>query len=174
MTESGKDQENHLAGCSALLQSSQGLMIDFDAPQLRHAAFWVYVRQAMYNACIYQHPPDLDLNVRMAPILPRPFEELRDEYRLETSWSNAVVWLAAKIMRFCFQSSVQSPNQRKGQWHELSCALDDWNDQKPSSFKPIWQDSPGTGESLRFPVIICLKDWHGMLQSRASNNMVLI
>lgn len=163
VAESGTDHENHLAGCSALLQSSQGLHIDFDAPQLHHAAFWVYVRQAMYNACIYQHPPDLNLNVGMAPILPRPAQGLDDETRLETSWANAIVWLTAKIMRFCFQSSVQSPGQRKVVWDGLSNALDQWNCQKPVAFEPLWRDQSSTAAEMSpFPIIICLRDWHGM------------
>ncbi len=122
----------------------------------------------MYNACIYQHPPDLNLNARMAPMLPRPAQELHDESQLDTSWTNAIVWLTAKIMRFCFQSSVQSPGQRKVIWDELSNALDQWNHQKPSTFEPLWQDhSSTTGENSPFPVIICLRDWHGMSSTEA-------
>lgn len=117
----------------------------------------------MYNACIYQHPPDLNLNVSMAPMLPRPAQGNVDESLLETSWANAIVWLTAKVMRFCFQSSVESLGQRKGMWDELSNALDQWNHQKPSTFEPLWQDhSPTVGRYPRFPVVICLRDWHGM------------
>lgn len=164
VAESGTDQENHLAGCSALLQSSQCLQVDFDAPQLQNAAFWVYVRQAMYNACIYQHPPDLDLNVKMAPIPSHSAQRPCDDFRRETSWTNAIVWLTAKIMRFCFQSAAQNPGQRKRLWHDFSTALDQWEHQKPSTFEPTWQDQDlSAEESPRFPVVIFLRDWHGTL-----------
>ncbi|KAK5280656.1 hypothetical protein LTR40_006034, partial [Exophiala xenobiotica] len=46
----GSDQEQHLTGCSALIRASQPSSIDPSSPTLRQAAFWVYVKQCLYNA----------------------------------------------------------------------------------------------------------------------------
>ncbi|KAJ5438121.1 uncharacterized protein N7458_009119 [Penicillium daleae] len=63
----GSDQERHLAGCLALLRASQGREVDPSAPRLRQAAFWVYMRQCLYNACVHQQAPNVDLNLVLIP-----------------------------------------------------------------------------------------------------------
>ncbi|KAK0613673.1 hypothetical protein B0T14DRAFT_569695 [Immersiella caudata] len=70
----GSDQERHLAGCSALLRAScKGPCVDPSAPILRGAAFWVYMRQCLYNACINHQAPSVDFSW---PFFPSPPLEL--------------------------------------------------------------------------------------------------
>ena len=162
--DTGSDQERHLAGCSALLKSSQGLQIDPAAPTLRHAAFWVYVRQAMYNACVYQQSPDVDVEIGVASLPPSsPTDRASQSLEVETAWTNALVWLTAKVMHYCFQNSGQEPRDNAGTWQTLTSALDDWEQHKPATFQPIWQSEIDSSPGREcFPSTSFIADWHGM------------
>ena len=41
--------------------------IDPSATSLRDAAFWIYVRQSLYNATISQEPLDIDFSLELSP-----------------------------------------------------------------------------------------------------------
>ena len=166
--DAGSDHERHLAGCSALLRSSQGLQVDPSAPTLRHAALWVYVRQAMYNSCVYQQPPDVDIDTDVAHL---PVSDITiaftQELQLETAWTNSLVWLTTKIMHLCFRLGNQELHDRLSQWKSLSDALDQWQLQRPASFQPIWIDEPeAMTEQRPFPVVLLSADWHGKSSMR--------
>ncbi|KAH7310840.1 hypothetical protein B0I35DRAFT_397230 [Stachybotrys elegans] len=153
VTVMGSDQERHLAGLSALLKKSQGRQVDPSAPTLSQAAFWVYVRQCLYNACVNQQPPNLDFDlVVMAP----PHEGA--DVKSETAWANTMTWICATVVHFCFQTTVYlEPSMRLQRWYELSEAVENWNRMKPSTFEPIW-----SGEGDPFPEIFFTADWHVM------------
>lgn len=162
--DTGSDQERHLAGCSALLKSSQGLQIDPAAPTLRHAAFWVYVRQAMYNACVYQQSPDVDVEIDVAPLPPSsPTDRASKTLEVETAWTNALVWLTAKVMHYCFRNFGQELRDNSRTWQTLTSALDYWEQQKPTTFQPIWQNEIDSSPGREcFPSTSFIADWHGM------------
>lgn len=162
VSDAGSDHERHLAGCSALLRSSQGPQVDPAVPTLRHAAFWVYVRQAMYNACVYQQPPDVDPETDVASLsishLPTT---LAQELEQEAAWTNSLVWLTTKVMHFCFRLSSLEIHERLSQWHSLNVALDQWQSQRPLSFEPIWIGQAEPEADNPFPVVLLTADWHG-------------
>ena len=164
--DTGNDEERHLAGCSALLRSSQGLQIDPAAPTLRHAAFWVYVRQVMYNACVYQQSPDLDVEIDVAPLPPSsPRDCASKSLEVETAWTNALVWLTAKIMHYGFQNFSHDKSMI---WQTLTSALDEWEQRKPTTFQPIWQSESGSSPGRRcFPSTRFIADWHGMYRAQS-------
>ncbi|KIW15105.1 hypothetical protein PV08_07892 [Exophiala spinifera] len=156
----GSDHERHLAGCTALLKASQGREIDLSAPTLRQAAFWVYARQCLYNACVNQQPPNIDTGL---VLLPKPaFGSPDHELRSETAWANHVTWICATIIHFCFSNSFPEPGARLEKWNELSQALADWMEGKPSSFEPIWYSDSGSSDDHPFPIILFTADWHVM------------
>jgi hypothetical protein len=156
------DHERHLAGCSALLRSSQGLQVDPAVPTLRHAAFWVYVRQAMYNACVYQQPPDVDpeTDVRVVDVTQNAisFTQILEQ---QASWTNYLVWLTIKVMHFCFRPGRQDITVRLPEWQDLGADLDHWQRQRPSSFEPIWISQADSTAGSPFPVVLLTTDWHG-------------
>ncbi|KAJ9150522.1 putative C6 transcription factor [Coniochaeta hoffmannii] len=152
----GSDQERHLAGCSALLRACQGPCVDPAAPGLRDAAFWVYMRQCLYNACINQQAPNVDFSLTLSPI---PTPGNADSLRFETAWANTMTWICATIVQFCFGSHAQEPSNRMAKWQELSNTLEDWARSRPSSFNPIWQSNETCHENP-FPEYYFAADWH--------------
>lgn len=153
---SESDQERHLAGCSALLRACQGPCVDPSAPGLRDAAFWVYMRQCLYNACINQQAPNVDFSLTLLPI-PRPGDG--DTLRCETAWANAMTWICATVVQFCFGTHTQEHSSRMPKWQELSHAVEDWARSRPPSFNPIWQSS-GSSDGSPFPEYYFAADWH--------------
>lgn len=163
VTEKDRDQERHLAGFSALLRTSQGRQVDPSIPSISQAAFWVYVRQCLYNACVNQQPPNLDFDVAMLP--PPPSDGLAVDVKTETAWANTMTWISARVMHFCFGASLMIPDPlaRKREWEALSESVASWHRSKPSTFEPIWFSDPAVGNSSPFPEIWFTADWHGML-----------
>lgn len=162
---SGSDEERHLAGFSALLRSSQGRQVDPSTPTLSQAAFWIYVRQCLYNACVNQQPPNVDID--LVVLAPPPTSSDITDVKTETAWANTVTWICATVMHFCFGTSLMIPESvdKMRRWDELSKMLGTWHETKPSTFDPIWCQEPGIsggGSGPPFPEIWFTADWHGM------------
>lgn len=158
----GSDQERHLAGCSALLRASQGREVDPSTPGLRQAAFWVYLRQCLYNACIHQQAPNVDLVnlVLLAP--PQGGGDPLSDLRSETAWANTMTWICATVVHFCFGSSYPEPATRLLRWQQLSEAVESWLSNRPDTFNPIWYSEAVPGSGNPFPEIWFTADWHSM------------
>lgn len=121
----------------------------------------------MYNACVYQQSPDVDAEIDVAS-LPgsSPTTDASEGLELETAWTNALVWLTAKIMHYCFQSSGPEPRENSRTWQTLTSALDEWEQQKPLTFRPIWQsETDPSADGEYFPRTLFVADWHGGCQA---------
>ncbi|KAJ5137621.1 hypothetical protein N7476_008314 [Penicillium atrosanguineum] len=156
----GSDQERHLAGCSALLRASQGREVDPSAPRLRHAAFWVYLRQCLYNSCVHQQAPSVDLDLVLIP--PPSGGDPLSNLKSETAWANTMTWICATVVHFCFGSSYPEPSSRMCRWQELSEAVESWLSTRPSTFDPIWYSEAIPESGNPFPEIWFTADWHIM------------
>lgn len=164
-SSTGSDEEQHLAGCSAIIRTSQGHhYVDPSAPSLREAAFWVYVRQCLYNATINQQPPDIDLSLRLHP----PPSSMHDSHplahlRMETAWANQMTWYTACVVNFCFEGSEATINQasKSNSWEVLWQSIETWAKERPSPFNPIYEGK--TDPSAVFADIWFTADWHGSL-----------
>ena len=162
-SSTGSDDEQHLAGCSAIIRSSQGNhYVDPSAPTLREAAFWVYVRQCLYNATINQQPPDIDFSLQLHPTP----SSLRDAHplarlRLETAWANQMTWNLACVVNFCFDG--KEPQNEKAykmrRWNELWDLVQTWMHGRPEGFNAIFEGP--AGDQGCFPEILFTADWHG-------------
>ena len=159
----GSDQERHLAGSSALLRASQGPTVDASTPGLRQAAFWVYIRQCLYNACVNQQSPNLDPDLLL--IDPSSFSRKGDAgLGSETAWANTITWITATIVKFCFGCEPQDPREKLLKWEELSAATENWAKSRPSTFDPLWASNSSSGcPAHPFPIFYFSCDWHGNL-----------
>lgn len=162
------DYERHLAGCSALLRASQGSTLDLSTPTLREAAFWVYMRQCLYNACIHQQPPNVDFSLSILPIPPAATSDPVGDLTSETSWANMMTWICAMTVQFCFGGSGSGSVEqsvRMAKWRELDGKVEGWARERPRSFDPIWESEEGRSgdEGNPFPDIFFTADWHGTL-----------
>lgn len=157
--EAGADRESHLAGCNALLRSSEEPVIDPCATNLRQAAFWVYVRQCLYNACVFQMPPNVDTNLSLKPI-PLCIDYL-SELRSETGWANTITYICAKVVQYSFTAEPCEPMQRFERWQTLTYDVEQWSKNRPTSFDPL--PCSASGSDNIFPEIWFAADWHGTL-----------
>jgi hypothetical protein len=155
----GSDQGRHLAGCSALLRASQGQEVDPSVPGLRQAAFWVYMRQCLYNACVSQQPPNVDLDLILCPV-PEGGDPISD-LRSETGWANTMTWICASAIQLCFGSGFQEPLERMQKWKSLKDAVENWARQRPKTFDPFWSSGPNGHGGNPFPQFWFTADWHG-------------
>lgn len=162
LSSTGSDDEQHLAGCSAIIRSSQGNhYVDPSAPTLREAAFWVYIRQCLYNATIYQQPPDIDFSLQLHPTS----GSMRDAHplarlRLETAWANQMTWTVACVVNFCFDG--KEPQYEKAhkmrRWQELWDLVQTWMHERPDTFNAVFEGLASGQDS--FPRILFTADWH--------------
>ncbi|KAK4141687.1 uncharacterized protein C8A04DRAFT_30673 [Dichotomopilus funicola] len=173
------DRERHLAGCGALLQQRQ---ICHAAPSgLHEAAFWVYMRQCLYNACIHQQALPANVEGFFEGALLPPVDDdgtpagaasrgmMGEEGRLrgETAWANSMTWICARVVQFCFGGddaggSIQS---RMARWVELEEAVEGWMRLKPGGFEPVWQGESPEGDTeeedgVPWPEYCFAADWH--------------
>jgi hypothetical protein len=162
-SDTGSDAEQHLAGCSAILRSSQGTQyVDPSAPTLREAAFWVYVRQCLYNATINQQPPDIDFSLQLHPTP----GSMRDSHplarlRLETGWSNQMMWNTACVVNFCYDGPEPHNGKvnKTQRWEELWSLVHQWMKDRPVGFNPIFEGQVNTESAI--PEVWFTADWHG-------------
>jgi hypothetical protein len=152
-----------LKGTSSILRASmpEGI-IDPSATSLRDAAFWIYVRQSMYNATISQEPLDIDFSLQLSPTV----DDIREEHPLDwlrrsTAWANHILWTTATIANFCFSGSRLDNNgtSRAQVWQELWDKNQDWVARRPPDFDPLSHGPPMDGEP--FDGIWFTADWHG-------------
>ncbi|KAF2851093.1 hypothetical protein T440DRAFT_68060 [Plenodomus tracheiphilus IPT5] len=163
-SSTGSDDEQHLSGCSAIIRTSQGHhFVDPSAPTLREAAFWVYVRQCLYNATINQTTLDIDFSLQLHPTP----SSMRDSHplarlRLETAWCNQMVWNTACVVNFCYESADPQTERihRPQRWQELWDLIQAWNNERPEAFNAIFDGT--SGDESAFRVILFTADWHVM------------
>ncbi|KAF4547428.1 Transcription activator AMTR1-like protein [Elsinoe fawcettii] len=157
--DSGGDQEHHLTGLAALLNDSQGSEIDPGAPTLRDAAFWAFMRQCLYNACINQTPPNVDVERQLTSYpahIGHPGHIVSETY-----WANSATWLCARTMSFCFGSAPLGVSTRAQRWQALWRDTEAWRRDRPDSFDPIWEADAAVGD-MPFPEIRFTADCHVM------------
>ena len=136
--------------------------IDPSATSLRDAAFWIYVRQILYNSTISQEPLDIDFSLEL---MPTP-ELLVDKHplawlRSETAWANQCLWLTACVANFCFSGpkTTEDASTRAAAWQELWDRNQAWQKKRPKEFDAIGRGPARDGHV--FEDVWFTADWHG-------------
>lgn len=124
------------------------------------------MRQCLYNACVNQQPPNVDLDHVLSPAPAIQLNDPVSEVRSETGWANTMTWICATIISFAFGQGFQEPAARMAKWNELSAAVESWVRNRPEVFDPIWYEQPILDGSNPFPDIWFTADWHGMSNIR--------
>ncbi|KAF2625063.1 hypothetical protein BU25DRAFT_441545 [Macroventuria anomochaeta] len=157
--------KHHLKGTSSILRASMSApFADPSATSLRDAAFWLYVRQSLYNATINQESLDIDFSLQLSPTP----DCMRDTHslawlRIETAWANQMLWITACVANFCFSGfKAQYPQsetvRKEAQWQELWDRNQAWRNSRPHVFDPIGSGPADDGHV--FPDIWFTADWH--------------
>jgi hypothetical protein len=141
-----KDHQYHLWGASSLVSIQK---INVNTRNLRHTAFWAFLRQDVTIALATNQPTKLDLESCGVEL---EFTEVDDDI-----WTNRMTFLLAKTVNFCF-----GPIQKTMEgWTALKGEVDLWKERAPASFKPFYTQPHGVhGEP--FPAIWLLFPWHSM------------
>lgn len=154
------------------MQASQApFELDPSSPTLSQAAFWVFVRQVLYNACVNQQSPSLDFNLI---VLPPPSSDASGiTVKTETAWANTITWICARVIRFCFGDTASLPGTetREQRWLEMSRAVQDWQNSKPGTFEPIWYKEPDYSVDNPFPEIWFTSGWHSKITHSKSGGI---
>jgi hypothetical protein len=142
----GQDHQYHLWGASSLVSIQK---INVNTRDLRHTAFWAFLRQDVTIALATNQPTKLDLESCGVEL---EFTEVDDDI-----WTNRMTFLLAKTVNFCF-GPVEKTMER---WTLLKGEVELWKESAPASFKPFYTQPHGLhGEP--FPAIWLLFPWHSM------------
>jgi hypothetical protein len=140
----GEDHQYHLWGASSLVSIQK---INVNTRNLRHTAFWAFLRQDVTIALATNNPTKLNLEDCGVEL---EFTEVDDDI-----WTNRMTFLLAKTVNFCF-GPVEKTMER---WSTLKGEVDLWKERAPASFKPFYTQPQGVhGEP--FPAIWLLFPWH--------------
>lgn len=125
-------------------------------------------------ATINQQPPNIDFSLQLHPT-PASMHDSHPlaRLRLETAWSNRMTWNLANVVNYCFDDNdMQSERSvRKQRWQTLSDEVQQWANERPDAFDPIWQGN--AGETGSFPEIWFTSDWHGAFNTSIAYCLLL-
>ena len=142
----GEDNQYHLWGASSLVSIQK---INVNTRNLRHTAFWAFLRQDVTIALATNQPTKLDLESCGVEL---EFTEVDDDI-----WTNRMTFLLAKTVTFCFGPAEKAMER----WSTLKGEVDLWKERAPASFKPFYTQPKGLhGEP--FPAIWLLFPWHSI------------
>lgn len=140
----GEDHQYHLWGASSLVSIQK---INVNTRNLRHTAFWAFLRQDVTIALATNQPTKLDLESCGVEL---QFTEVDDDI-----WTNRMTFLLSKTVNFCFGPEEKTMER----WSALKGEVDLWKERAPASFKPFYTQPHGVhGEP--FPAIWLLFPWH--------------
>ncbi|KAK5222239.1 hypothetical protein LTR72_006496 [Exophiala xenobiotica] len=137
----GYDQEAHLSGASAFINSESTCVA---AGGLREASFWLFLRQDIDVALSQQRLPKLNLDAFSAGL------NLQGA-ACDHTWANRIVWITAEVLRFLF-----GPQRSQDKLNELVQKTESWMCNKPASFRPLYVSK----ERGVFPEIYYTRPWH--------------
>lgn len=145
----GADEERHLSGISAYLNSLNVSTIHID---IRNTAFWPYLRQDLYSSILSSSP--LKLKPKFYP-LNCLYEASNDD----CVWSNHAICIFANIVNFCYNGS---DTKSRESWKVLEAHSERWHEHLPSGFGPVYFGHQHSAWENRFyPEIYFQQIWHG-------------
>src|SRR6202022_4352898 len=124
----GGDNQYHLWGASSLVSIQK---INVHTRNLRHTAFWAFLRQDVTIALATNQPTKLDLGSCGVEL---EFSEVDDDI-----WPNRMTFLLAKTVNFCF-GPVEKTMER---WTAVKEEVELWKERSPASFKPFYAQPHG-------------------------------
>lgn len=150
----GEDTEFALRGIQIFLDTQAIPAIS--GRGLRHAAYWIALRQEIITAFSKQRPFRLPLS----PCEPYRSFEPADDY----TWADRLVIHCADVLQFCFGSGDtphdQSPESRIIHYDTLVSFEALWTELGPTSFKPVYARDADPARGEVFPELWYLNNCH--------------
>jgi hypothetical protein len=154
----GEDTESALRGIQIFLDAQAIPAVS--GPGLRHAAYWIALRQEIITAFSKQRPFRLPLG---------PCNTYRtftpaDDY----IWADRLVIHCADVLQFCFGSEEESPSShfpspesdRIARYDTLVSFEEQWHQHSPPSFNPVYARDPDPSRNEFFPECWYLNNCH--------------
>lgn len=153
----GEDTESALRGIQIFLDAQATPAVT--GTGLRHAAYWVALRQEIITAFSKQRPFRLPLG----PCEPYRTFDPADDY----VWADRLVIHCADVLQFCFGSEEEesspfppSPESRIARYDNLVSFESLWTELGPSSFNPVYARDPDPARGEVFPELWYLNNCH--------------
>ncbi|KAJ5520479.1 hypothetical protein N7463_000932 [Penicillium fimorum] len=155
----GEDTESALRGIQIFLDAQAIPAVS--GTGLRHAAYWVALRQEIITAFSKQRPFRLPLG----PCEPYRSFEPADDY----TWADRIVIHCADVLQFCFGSEEKpqphdqpfpSPESRIARYDALIAFETLWTELGPASFNPVYARDPDPARGEVFPELWYLNNCH--------------
>ncbi|KAJ5626064.1 hypothetical protein N7510_002373 [Penicillium lagena] len=164
----GEDIENALRGIQIFLDAQA--MSAVAGYGLRHAAYWIALRQEIITAFSKQR----SFRLPLGPCEPYRSFEPADDY----VWADRLVIHCAHVLQYCFGSEEENPSSDRQLWsidglHSLTATdlriarYDElvafeahWAELGPPSFKPIYAREPDRSRGEVFPELWYLNNCH--------------
>lgn len=164
MSETGKDNERHLGGISALVASAIHSPWSSSGSGLQRASFWGYFRQCIYAACVHRQPLKFDISsYKIEMRLFTPSVGIMATVEEEAEWCRWITWILAEVVDFCFGTKAQtSIHDAKKAWHSLLRKVEMWDTNKPKTFLPVGINERDLDKGQWFPERWYGSEWHGM------------
>ena len=115
---------------------------------LSKAARWVILRQWIYFALTKSEPMRMSLD---------PYITVADRHAQSDEW-----WCNQAVLRFArvLESSSKPHGMEPSEWRELQKANEQWFEDKPTTFLPIWNEPVTANSDSVFPVMWCCEEVH--------------
>lgn len=161
----GQDTESALRGIQIFLEAQ--IMPAVSGYGLRHAAYWIALRQEITTAFSKQRTFRLPLG----PCEPYRSFEPADDY----VWADRLVIHCADVLQYCYGSEEDLPrdryqssmgimqsgtDMRLARYEELVAFETLWAELGPPSFKPIYSREPDRSRGEVFPELWYLNNCH--------------
>lgn len=114
------------------------------------AAYWVGLRQEIYNAVANQEQVSM-LKMDVLPDIIKNSLSRADDY----TWANRAVVHCAEVLNYCFGPNHEKLRER---WNDLMRWNRDWTLGTATTFSPIYE----APENVPFPEIWYTQSCHGM------------
>lgn len=160
--DTGKDDEHHLSGTSALVRSAMRNQVSVSRSGLQQTSFWGYLRQCLYVACVHRQPLKLDVSQHEIEMtLFTPPTGMMATVEVETAWCNWMTWILAEVVEYCFGEKTRNFDEAISAWKALLSKVEMWDANKPKSFLPVAINGRDPSKLRPFPEIYYGSDWHG-------------
>lgn len=120
------------------------------------AAFWVSLRQEIYNAVATQMEVGMLQQANMPSLVDRSLKPADD-----FTWANRAVVHCAEVINYCYSKVKRTTTE---EWEKLMNWNRRWSTETALAFKPFYQGAEWDGQDKRvlFPEIRYMQSCHGM------------
>ncbi|CAI7654221.1 unnamed protein product [Penicillium glandicola] len=147
--ENNTDQKFHLLGSTRLVNL---VTRSASSGGVAEAVSWQFLRQAIYASIVQYQPIQLDMqNYERSSMFHR---------HDDAACANRIIYYCARILQLC----CDAPGHivRQDTWRQISDSVNEWNQTKPATWKPIRYQASSVAAGRPFPEVWMISPPAGM------------